>query len=30
MFSLPKYLRQGITGEKRIISDESPLEDIWA
>ena len=30
MFSLPKYLRQGIEREKRIISDESPLEDIWS
>lgn len=29
MFSLPKYLREGIKEEKRVITDENPLENLW-
>jgi len=29
MFFLPKYLREGIKGEGRVITDENPLENLW-
>jgi spermidine synthase len=30
MFFLPKYLREGIKGEGRAITDENPLENLWS